>query len=218
MRQGEGMPLRRPPDEGSDEELLAAATTDKAAFLEFYDRHVEQVIAFGVRRLGDSDQVADLVAEVFLAVLRSAGSYDPRRGTARAWLYGIAANVVAGGRRRAAKEAGAYAQLSGRRLLEPDDYAELDSRLDAASAARRLSEAMARVPRADRVVLELVALDQLTVTEAAAALGIRPGAARSRLARARRRLRADLTDPDPAAAATGAPGQGRRTPPSTEVS
>lgn len=212
------MPLRRPPHEGSDEELLATATTDKAAFLEFYDRHVEQVIAFGVRRLGDSDQVADLVAEVFLAVLRSAGSYDPRRGTARAWLYGIAANVVAGGRRRAAKEAGAYAQLSGRRLLEPDDYAELDSRLDAASAARRLSEAMARVPRADRVVLELVALDQLTVTEAAAALGIRPGAARSRLARARRRLRADLTDPDPAAAATGAPGQGRRTPPSTEVS
>lgn len=212
------MPLRRPPDGGSDEELLAAATTDKAAFLEFYDRHVEQVIAFGVRRLGDSDQVADLVAEVFLAVLRSAGSYDPRRGTARAWLYGIAANVVAGGRRRAAKEAGAYAQLSGRRLLEPDDYAELDSRLDAASAARRLSEAMARVPRADRVVLELVALDQLTVTEAAAALGIRPGAARSRLARARRRLRADLTDPDPAAAATGAPGQGRRMPPSTEVS
>lgn len=212
------MPLRRPPDGGSDEELLAAATTDKAAFLEFYDRHVEQVIAFGVRRLGDSDQVADLVAEVFLAVLRSAGSYDPRRGTARAWLYGIAANVVAGGRRRAAKEAGAYAQLFGRRLLEPDDYAELDSRLDAASAARRLSEAMARVPRADRVVLELVALDQLTVTEAAAALGIRPGAARSRLARARRRLRADLTDPDPAAAATGAPGQGRRTPPSTEVS
>lgn len=210
--------MRRPPDGGSDEELLAAATTDKAAFLEFYDRHVEQVIAFGVRRLGDSDQVADLVAEVFLAVLRSAGSYDPRRGTARAWLYGIAANVVAGGRRRAAKEAGAYAQLSGRRLLEPDDYAELDSRLDAASAARRLSEAMARVPRADRVVLELVALDQLTVTEAAAALGIRPGAARSRLARARRRLRADLTDPDPAAAATGAPGQGRRTPPSTEVS
>lgn len=212
------MPLRRPPHEGSDEELLAAATTDKVAFLEFYDRHVEQVIAFGVRRLGDSDQVADLVAEVFLAVLRSAGSYDPRRGTARAWLYGIAANVVAGGRRRAAKEAGAYAQLFGRRLLEPDDYAELDSRLDAASAARRLSEAMARVPRADRVVLELVALDQLTVTEAAAALGIRPGAARSRLARARRRLRADLTDPDPAAAATGAPGQGRRTPPSTEVS
>lgn len=210
--------MRRPPHEGSDEELLATATTDKAAFLEFYDRHVEQVIAFGVRRLGDSDQVADLVAEVFLAVLRSAGSYDPRRGTARAWLYGIAANVVAGGRRRAAKEAGAYAQLSGRRLLEPDDYAELDSRLDAASAARRLSEAMARVPRADRVVLELVALDQLTVTEAAAALGIRPGAARSRLARARRRLRADLTDPDPAAAATGAPGQGRRMPPSTEVS
>jgi DNA-directed RNA polymerase specialized sigma24 family protein len=82
-----GMRLRRPPDEAlSDEELLAAATADKAAFLEFYDRHVEQIVAFGVRRLGDPDQVADLVAEVFLAVLRSAGSYDPRRGTARAWL------------------------------------------------------------------------------------------------------------------------------------
>jgi RNA polymerase sigma factor (sigma-70 family) len=214
------MRLRRRPDETlSDEELLAAATADKAAFLEFYDRHVEQVVAFGVRRLGDPDQVADLVAEVFLAVLRSAGSYDPRRGTARAWLYGIAANVVAGGRRRAAREAGAYAQLSGRRLLEPDDYAELDSRLDAASAARRLSEAIARVPRADRAVLELVALDQLTVTEAAAVLGIRPVAARARLARARRRLRADLADPDSAAAAaTGTADQSRPTPQPTEVS
>ena len=50
------MRLRRPPDEAlSDEELLAAATADKAAFLEFYDRHVEQIVAFGVRRLGDPD-------------------------------------------------------------------------------------------------------------------------------------------------------------------
>ncbi len=190
----EGGPLRERPDD----ELLAAAGSDESAFVEFYDRHVDRVIGFGVRRLRDPEEVADLVAAVFLAVLRSADGFDPRRGTARAWLYGIAAKVVAEDRRRSAREAGARARLSGRRLLEPDDYAELESRLDAAAGAQRLHAAMAGLPPGDRAVLELVALDQLTVTEAAAALGIRPVAARARLARARRRLRSQLAELGPA--------------------
>jgi RNA polymerase sigma factor (sigma-70 family) len=178
--------------ERSDEELLAAASTDESAFAEIYDRHVDAVIAFGVRRLRHPDEVADLVAAVFLAVLRSAAGFDPARGTARAWLYGVASKVLADGRRRGAREAQALARVSGRRLLQPDDYADLESRLDAAALAHRLHALMADLPAGDRAVLELVALDQLTVTEAAAALGIRPVAARARLARARRRLRPRL--------------------------
>jgi RNA polymerase sigma factor (sigma-70 family) len=146
--------------------------------------YVDAVIAFGVRRLRHPDEVADLVAAVFLAVLRSAARFDPARGTARAWLYGVASNVLADGRRRGAKEAQALARVSGRRLLQPDDYADLESRLDAAALSHRLHALMADLPPGDRAVLELVALDQLTVTEAAAALGIRPVAARARLARA----------------------------------
>ena len=115
------------------------------------------MIAFGVRRLGDPDQVADLTAAVFLAVLQSAGRFDPRRGAASAWLYGIAANVVSETRRRTAREAELRTRLCGRRLLERDDYAALESRLDAAAATRRLAEAMAGLPPGERSVLELVA-------------------------------------------------------------
>lgn len=78
--------------------------------------------------------------------------------------------------------------MSGRRLLDSDDVARLEERIDAEHPARRAFEAMAALPEGERAVLELVVLDQLTVTEAAAALGIRQGTARVRLHRARRAL------------------------------
>jgi RNA polymerase sigma factor (sigma-70 family) len=68
----------------------------------------------------------------------------------------------------------------------------MDARIDAAAQSRRLYAAMDRLPEVERAVLELVALDELTVAEAAAAVGVRPGTARVRLYRARRKLRADL--------------------------
>ncbi|MEV0197926.1 sigma-70 family RNA polymerase sigma factor [Nonomuraea sp. NPDC050691] len=76
-----------------------------------------------------------------------------------------------------------------RRLLDSDDVARLEEQIDAESRARRAFEAMAGLPEGERAVLELVAIDQLTVTEAAQALGIRHGTARVRLHRARRALR-----------------------------
>ena len=68
----------------------------------------------------------------------------------------------------------------------------MDARIDAAAQSRQLYEAMDRLSEAERAVLELVAIDELTVAEAAAAIGIRPVTARVRLHRARRKLRADL--------------------------
>lgn len=68
----------------------------------------------------------------------------------------------------------------------------MDARIDAAAQSRRLYAAMKRLPEAERAVLELVAIDELTVAEAAAAVGVRSGTARVRLHRARRKLRAEL--------------------------
>jgi RNA polymerase sigma factor (sigma-70 family) len=181
-------------DHRTDEELLALLPTQQEAFSEFYRRHAQRVLGFAARRLGDPEEVADAVAMVFVTVVEAAAGFRPERGRAVSWLYGVAANVIAGQRRASAREARALHRLRGRALIEPDDYADLERAVDAAAAARRLYQAMDGLPTGERAVLELIALDQLTVREAASTLGIRPGTARVRLARARRRLRDRLGD------------------------
>ncbi|MGW0945935.1 RNA polymerase sigma factor [Streptomyces sp. NPDC002623] len=169
----------------------AAAAGDPRLFEAFYRRHVGAVTSFVARRVADPHTVADLTAEIFVAVLDSAHTYRPGLGSETAWLYGIARNVVSSERRRAAREAQRDLRISGRRLLEPDDIARLEDKLEAESPGRRALAAMQRLPEGERAVLELIAVDQLTVTEAAAALGIRQVTARVRLHRARKALRAE---------------------------
>jgi len=170
---------------------------DPEAFEAFYRAHVEEIQRFVARRVGDPYLAADLTTEVFLAAIESSGSYRGNRGTPIAWLYGVARIVVVSERRRAGRELGAQARLAGRRLLNDDDIARMDERIDAASASRALFEAVERLPEGEREVLELVALDDLSITDAAAALGLRPVAARVRLHRARRTLRKQLSQAGP---------------------
>jgi RNA polymerase sigma-70 factor (ECF subfamily) len=162
---------------------------DPELFAEFYRRHVDAVTRFLARRVADPHTVADLTAEVFLAVVDSGHTYRPALGSERAWLFGIARNTVSAERRRAAREADLAGRVAGRRLLDGDDIARLEDKLAAERAGRRAMAALAGLPEGERAVLELVAVDQLTVAEAAAALGIRQVTARVRLHRARRRLR-----------------------------
>lgn len=173
---------------GSDDGL-ARVGRDPAAFEEFYRRHVDAVGRFVARRVDDPHTAADLTAEVFLAVIESAHTYRPAAGSEVGWLYGVARNVVAAERRRAARERRTTGREAGRRRLEADDIAALVERIDAEAAGRRTHQALHALPEGVRAVLELIAVDGLTVTEAAAALGIRPVTARVRLHRARRALR-----------------------------
>jgi RNA polymerase sigma factor (sigma-70 family) len=172
--------------EHSDEELLAAIAAGPGFLPEFYRRHVAKVTGVGARRFSTPEDVADFVANVFLEVLRSAGGYDPRRGDAVAWLYGLAGNVAAGMRRQQRRSTDAEHRLAGRALLDADDYARVEERIDAAAALRRAYEAMQQLPDQDRRLLELVAVDGLSTGEAARALGITAVATRVRLVRALR--------------------------------
>ena len=138
-----------------------------------------------VRRVADPLLAADLTADVFLAAIDAAGSYRSSRGAPSAWLFGIARNVVAAEHRRAGRERCAQARIDGRRLLDPDDIARMQERIDAAARAREMHKALAGLPDGERAVFELIALDDLSPSEAAAALGIRPITARVRLHRAR---------------------------------
>jgi RNA polymerase sigma factor (sigma-70 family) len=168
---------------------LTDTVRDPDAFEAFYRRHVEAVTRFLARRVPDPHAVGDLTAEVFLAVLDSAHTYQPGKGSEIAWLYGVARNTLLAERRRAARELRATGQIAGRRPLGADDISRLEERIDAESPARRALEAMAGLREGDRALLELVAVDGLSPAEAAAVLGIRQGTARVRLHRARRAVR-----------------------------
>jgi RNA polymerase sigma factor (sigma-70 family) len=175
---------------------LAHIGHDPDAFEDFYRRHFDTVIRFVTRRVNDPHTAADLTADIFLAVIDSAHTYRPAAGSEIGWLYGVARNVLAAERRRAAREKGATVRLAGRRLLDADDIAHLEERIDAQRSSLNAYQAISTLPRGTRAVLELIAVDGLTVTEAAAVLGIRPVTARVRLFRARKLLATLAPRPD----------------------
>jgi len=178
----------------TDEELLAAIAASPGTLPEFYRRHVAKVVGVGVRRFDRPEDVADFVADVFVEVMGSAHRFDPVRGNAVSWLYGLAANIAANRLRRQRRTQDVTRRLSGRALLDSDDYERVEAHIDAVAELRAVYTAMVRLSEADRRLLELVAVDGLAVSDAASALGISPVAARMRLARARARLRASMAD------------------------
>jgi len=177
---------------GVGPEQLCWIATDPEIFEAFYREQVKGIQGFIARRVGDRDRAADLTAEVFLAAIGAAHRYRPSRGAPKAWLYGIARTVVAMDRRRLGREHAREDRLRASALLDEDDSAQIEARIEAAAMLRHLYETMDRLAEPERAILELVALDELSLTEAAAAAGVRPVTARVRLHRARRKLRVEL--------------------------
>ncbi len=176
--------------------LRNAATGNAAAFAALMHRHGQAIHAYLARRCG-RDGADDLLSEVFLRAYAARRQYDQRWHDARPWLYGIARNVL----REHWRQAGA-AEPAGQLLdlaASEDPWPDVDSRLDAAARLSGLRSALAQLGPSDRDVLLLVTWEGLTPTEAAIALGIPPGTARSRLYRARSVMR-DLLDDDTARA------------------
>src|SRR5580704_2305263 len=127
------------------------------------------------------------------AVITHFGSFDPRKGTARAWVFGIARHVYASYCEAYSQQQDRLRRLAGRRDLDQDQVGELLERIDAERAGRDLIAALAALPERDRAVIELVDIAGLRPKEAAAALGLAPGAVRMRLMRTRARLRKQAT-------------------------
>ncbi|SDU38525.1 RNA polymerase sigma factor [Amycolatopsis keratiniphila] len=167
--------------------------TDPAAFEAFYRAHLDMVHGFVARRVPDPWLAADLTADVFVAVIESAHTFREDRGTPTGWLFGIARNVVNSERRRTARASTADRENTGRRLLDSAEICRLEDRIGAEAEARRVYRAMDRLPESERSVLELAALDGLSLSDVAGVLGISAVTARVRLHRARRRIR-DLLD------------------------
>ncbi|MDP9613624.1 RNA polymerase sigma factor [Streptomyces demainii] len=163
---------------------------DAAGFAAFYEENFDAVLGFVTRRTSCPQVAADLTADIFVAALEAAGRYDAGRGSPSAWLYGIARNVLSSHYRGNVRERHAVARLNGRRLLDEEDIAALEERIDAERAARALAERHSALSEPLREVLDLVAVDGLTPREAAEALGLNQATVRVRLHRAKRALRA----------------------------
>lgn len=161
----------------------------------FYREHAETVKTFLARRIADPHQVADLTADIFLAAIGSAERYRPDEGAPLPWLLGIARNTVADATRRRARRLRAESRIQGRRLLDEDATARIAERIDAERLTRALYDALATLPARDRRLMELVAVDGLSVADAAVELGVKPGTARVRLHRSRARVQVHLDDP-----------------------
>ena len=140
--------------EASDRELLHWLPADPAAFEAFYRRHVDRVVQFTVRRVRNPADVADVVANTFLAVLTSAPTYDPTRGEPGAWVIGIAARLIANDARRTARESALTHRIAGRRLLDADDIERLEEQINADHVASTVRDAVDRLkPRARETLL-----------------------------------------------------------------
>lgn len=169
---------------------------DHDAFTHLYRDHVGAVFALAHRLTGSTSSAEEVTAETFLVAWRARGSVDVDDRPLLPWLLGIAArqslNHTRGVRRR-------LAFLARSRGVEGvDDFAEETvARLDDAALLRRTQRALSSLTRAEAEVVGLCVWSGLTYAEAAEALGIPVGTVRSRLARARARLRA-LTSDDPA--------------------
>jgi RNA polymerase sigma factor (sigma-70 family) len=174
---------------GADGAQRRSSGAAAAEFERIYRAHVDAVTAFFARRSADPQTVADLTADTFVAVIGSFASFDPDRGSVRAWVFGIARRVYAGHCEAHSQQRDKVVRLAGRRELGSDQVGELLDRIDAERAGRRLVIELTALPALDRQVVELVDLAGLRSREAASVLGVSPSAVRMRLMRARRRLR-----------------------------
>jgi RNA polymerase sigma-70 factor, ECF subfamily len=165
-----------------------------AEFERLYRANVAAVTAYFARRTRDPQLVADLTHDTFVAVITSFGAFDPRKGTRRAWMFGIARRIYASYCEANSHQQHKLRRLAGRRDLEQDQVSELLDRIDAERAGRDLLTELATLPERDRAVIELVDLAGLRPNEAAAALGLAPGTVRMRLMRTRARLRKHTTN------------------------
>ncbi len=173
-----------------DAAVIARSLHDPEQFAALYQRHATRLYRYAARRLGP-DLADDVVADTFLHAFRQRAKYRSDCPDARPWLYGIATRLIGRNRRAEIRQYRALARTGVD--VVADSFAEVvDARVSAAGEYRRLAGALAALPAAYRDALLLVAWGELTYDQAAVTLGVPVGTVRSRLSRAKARLRDEL--------------------------
>jgi RNA polymerase sigma factor (sigma-70 family) len=159
----------------------------QAQFNRLYREQGRAILAYALRRVAAPEDAADVVAETFLVAWRRFDEV-PVDGGALLWLYAVAGNVIANQRRAERRRTRLGARLA--ETLQTEIATHPAPRDEAAEILR----AMGELGPEDRELLMLVSWEDLALGEAARVLGITALAARSRLHRARRRLKGLLRE------------------------
>jgi RNA polymerase sigma factor (sigma-70 family) len=180
-----------------DAAVIESSWREPERFAVLFDRHAPHIYRYLARRAGP--QVADdLVAETFLVAFAKRDRYDLSYCDARPWLYGIATNLAGQHRRDEARQF-RIRQAAVADLEVPGHAERVAADVTAQATRALLGRALATLPAGDRDVLLLIAWEQLTYQEVSRALAIPVGTVRSRLHRARTKVRQVLAGTDAAA-------------------
>lgn len=172
----------------SDADLWARSRAgDSDAFGLLFERHARLIYNYCFRRVGNSATAQDMLSMVFLEAWRRRDKALPPDKIVP-WLYGIATNVVRHQNRSERRHAAALSRLP-RTDAEPDFAVVADERLDYERQAQQALELLKTLPQREQDVFVLCAGMELSYEDAALALDLPVGTVRSRLSRARARLR-----------------------------
>jgi RNA polymerase sigma-70 factor (ECF subfamily) len=167
---------------------VRASLDDPERFGTVFDRHHRVVWSY-LARLGGRGVADDLAGEVFVRAFAQRANYDPDLGAVRSWLYGIATNLWRNRRRSDVRGAAAVVRLQGRTDQLTTDLEGVASAIDAERALGVVIEALQLLSDADRALVVLYAWEELSYGEISLVLDVPIGTVRSRLSRARQRLR-----------------------------
>lgn len=169
---------------------VSPGTDHEEYFRRLYAANFAALLAYAVRRVDQQEDAADVVAESFLVAWRRSRELPPD-DEVRLWLYGVARRVLANHHRGGIRRERLGDRLRQRLTPAPpaDPGAEIADRLTVQAALARLGEL-------DREVLTLTVWEELQPREVATVLGVSPEVVRTRLSRARGRLR-ELVGDDP---------------------
>jgi RNA polymerase sigma-70 factor, ECF subfamily len=157
---------------------------------DLFGRHSRAVLAYARRRLDSAEDAEDVVVEVFATAWRRRDVVPDE--AALPWLYATAGNVIAHVIRSDARRTRLGSRLATVRPLHTDEADPAQQVVDTTTAHEVVSAALDDLSESDAELLRLWAWEQLEPTEIAEVLGCSPGTARTRMHRARARLREAL--------------------------
>ncbi|HEY7433186.1 MAG TPA: RNA polymerase sigma factor [Streptosporangiaceae bacterium] len=179
-----------------DATAIRASVADPERFSVLVRRHAPAIQRYVTRRIG-SEQADDVVAETFLTAFRQRAGYRDEGQGCLPWLYGIATRLVSKYRRTEVKQLKLLARTGTDPVTEPFTD-RVDAAVTAGASKMRLAAALAKLPASQRDALLLLIWADLKYEQIAEATGVPLGTVQSRINRARRRLREQLADLDPA--------------------
>jgi RNA polymerase sigma factor (sigma-70 family) len=172
----------------TDAELWQRAVEGEPdAFGVLFERHARTVYNYLFRRTADWALAEDLTSVVFLEAWRRRADVTLESGVALPWLLGVATNVLRNRRRSQWRHRAALQRIPRER--QEDFAADANERLDDEKRMRTVLRSLASLPAREQDVVALCAWAELSYEEAALALGVPVGTVRSRLSRARARMR-----------------------------